>query len=32
MRSAGTQVAYACSKGALLSLARSLAAAWGKDK
>lgn len=31
-RSAGTQVAYACSKGAVLPLARSLAAAWGKDK
>lgn len=30
-RSAGTQVAYACSKGAVLPLARSLAAAWGKD-
>ena len=28
---AGTQVAYAASKGALLSLSRSLAAAWGKD-
>ncbi|PSC68695.1 2-deoxy-D-gluconate 3-dehydrogenase [Micractinium conductrix] len=30
-RSAGAQVAYACSKGAVLSLGRSLAAAWGKD-
>ena len=29
---AGTQVAYAVSKGALLPLSRSLAAAWGKDK
>lgn len=28
---AGAQVAYACSKGAVLSLSRSLAAAWGKD-
>lgn len=28
---AGTQIAYACSKGALLPMARSLAAAWGKD-
>ncbi|EFN59245.1 hypothetical protein CHLNCDRAFT_50121 [Chlorella variabilis] len=31
IRGAGTQVAYACSKGALLPLARSLAAAWGRD-
>ena len=31
-KGAGTQVAYACSKGALLPLTRSLAAAWGGDK
>jgi NAD(P)-dependent dehydrogenase (short-subunit alcohol dehydrogenase family) len=31
-RSAGAQLAYAVSKGAVLSLGRSLAAAWGKDK
>lgn len=31
IRGAGTQVAYAASKGALLPLARSLASAWGKD-
>eukprot|EP00887_Chlorella_sp_A99_P004911 scaffold4.g4911.t1 len=30
-RGAGAQVAYACSKGALLPLSNSLAAAWGKD-
>lgn len=28
---AGAQVAYSCSKGAVLSLSRSLAAAWGSD-
>ena len=27
---AGTQVAYACSKGGVLALAKSLAAAWGR--
>jgi NAD(P)-dependent dehydrogenase (short-subunit alcohol dehydrogenase family) len=30
-RGAGAQVAYACSKGAVLPLSRSLASSWGKD-